>query len=101
MDADLGTRHAPEAAGEVMDKDCRQARERGQIDIVRSGTCVDKADKRTANRRIEGGLTASCLATRSIQYAAQGSIGACIIAISSTELDLSRPDAGLPGAMTA
>jgi hypothetical protein len=27
-------------------------RERGQIDIVRSATCVDKADKRMAIRRM-------------------------------------------------
>ena len=52
MDADLSTLHAPEAAAEVVDEGCRRVRERGQIDIVRSATCVDKADKRMAIRRM-------------------------------------------------
>jgi hypothetical protein len=52
MDADLGTLHAPQAAAEVMDEGCRRARERGPIDIVRSATYVDKADKRMAIRRM-------------------------------------------------
>jgi hypothetical protein len=43
MDADLSTLHAPEAAAEVVDEGCRRVRERGEIDIVRSATCVDKA----------------------------------------------------------
>jgi hypothetical protein len=43
--------HAPEAAAEVVDEGCRRVRERGQIDIVRSATCVDKADQRMAIRR--------------------------------------------------
>lgn len=51
MDADLSTLHAPEAAAEVVDEGCRRVRERGQIDIVRSATCVDKADQRMAIRR--------------------------------------------------
>jgi hypothetical protein len=51
MDADLSTLHAPEAAAEVVDEGCRRVRERGQIDIVRSATCVDKDDKRMAIRR--------------------------------------------------
>jgi len=42
MDADLSTLHAPEAAAEVVDEGGRRVRERGQIDIVRSATCVDK-----------------------------------------------------------
>ena len=50
-DADLSTLHAPEAAAEVVDEGCRQVRERGQIDIVRSATCVDKADQRLSIRR--------------------------------------------------
>jgi hypothetical protein len=52
MDADLSTLHAPEAAAEVVDEGCRRVRERGQIDIVRSATCLDKADKRMAIRRM-------------------------------------------------
>ena len=51
MDADLRTLHAPEAAAEVVDEGCRRVRERGQIDIVRSATCVDKADQRLSIRR--------------------------------------------------
>ena len=51
MDADLSTLHAPEAAAEVVDEGCRRVRERGQIDIVRSATCVDTDDKRMAIRR--------------------------------------------------
>jgi len=51
MDADLSTLHAPEAAAEVVDEGCRRVRERGQIDIVRSATYVDKADQRMAIRR--------------------------------------------------
>ncbi|MGZ5875837.1 MAG: hypothetical protein ACXWKP_27480 [Bradyrhizobium sp.] len=51
MDADLSTLHAAEAAGEVVDEGCRRVRERGQIDIVRSATCVDKDDKRMPIRR--------------------------------------------------
>ena len=51
MDADLSTLHAPEAAAEVVDEDCRRVRERGQIGIVRSATCVDKDGKRMAIRR--------------------------------------------------
>jgi len=51
MDADLSTLHAPEAAAEVVDEGCRRVRERGQIDIVRSATCIDKDDKRMAMRR--------------------------------------------------
>jgi hypothetical protein len=51
MDADLSTLHAPEAAAEVVDEGCRRVRERGQIDIVRSATCVAKDDKRMAIRR--------------------------------------------------
>jgi hypothetical protein len=43
MDADLSTLHAPEAAAEVVDEGCRRVRERGQIDIVGSATCVDTA----------------------------------------------------------
>jgi hypothetical protein len=41
MDADLSALHAPEAAAEVVDEGSRRVRERGQIDIVRSATCVD------------------------------------------------------------
>jgi hypothetical protein len=52
MDADLSTLRAPEAAAEVVDECCRRVRERGQIDIVRSATCLDKADKRMAIRRM-------------------------------------------------
>jgi hypothetical protein len=51
MDADLRTLHAPEAAAEVVDEGCRRVRERGQIDIVRSATCVDTDDKGKAIRR--------------------------------------------------
>jgi hypothetical protein len=51
MDADLSTLHAPEAAAEVVDKGCRRVRERGEIDIVRSATCIDTDDKRVAIRR--------------------------------------------------
>ena len=51
MDADLGTLRAPEAAAEVVDEGCRRIRERGEIDIVRSATCIDKDDKRMAMRR--------------------------------------------------
>jgi hypothetical protein len=51
MDADLSTLHAPEAAAEVVDEGCRRVRERCQVDIVRSATCVDKADQRMAIRR--------------------------------------------------
>jgi hypothetical protein len=51
MDADLSTLHAPEAAAEVVDEGCRRARERGEIDIVRSAICIDKDDKRMAIRR--------------------------------------------------
>jgi hypothetical protein len=51
MDADLSTLRAPEAAAEVVDECCRRVRERGQIDIVRSATCVDTDDKRMAIRR--------------------------------------------------
>ena len=51
MDADLSTLHAPEAAAEVVDEGCRRVRARGQIDIVRSATCVDTDDKRMAIRR--------------------------------------------------
>jgi hypothetical protein len=43
MDADLSTLHAPEAAAEVVDESCRRVRERGQIDIVGSATCIDTA----------------------------------------------------------
>src|SRR5258708_24837031 len=43
MDADLSTLHAPEAAAEVVDEGCRRVRERGQIDIVGSATCIDTA----------------------------------------------------------
>jgi len=50
MDADLSTLHAPEAAAEVVDEGCRRVSERGQIDIVRSATCVDTDDKRMAIR---------------------------------------------------
>jgi hypothetical protein len=35
MDTDVSTLHAPEAAAEVVDEDCRRVRERGQTDIVR------------------------------------------------------------------
>ena len=45
MDAGPSTPHAPEAAAEVVDEGCRRVRERGQIDLVRSATCVDKDDK--------------------------------------------------------
>ena len=38
MEADLITRHAPEAAGGVVDEGCRRVRERGQIDSVGSAT---------------------------------------------------------------
>jgi hypothetical protein len=51
MDADLSKLHAPEAAAEVVDEGCRRVCERGQIDIVRSATCVDTDDKRMAIRR--------------------------------------------------
>ena len=51
MDGDLRTLHAPEAAAEVVDEGCRRARERGQIDIVRSATYIDTEDKRMAIRR--------------------------------------------------
>jgi hypothetical protein len=51
MDANLGTLHAPEAAAGVVDEGCRRVRERGQIDTVRSATCVDTDDKRMAIRR--------------------------------------------------
>jgi hypothetical protein len=40
MDADLSKLHAPEAAAEVVDEGCQRGCERGQIDIVRSATCV-------------------------------------------------------------
>ena len=57
MDADLSTLHAPEAAAEVVDEGCRRVRERGQIDIVRSATCVDTDDKlcvpKTKSERID------------------------------------------------
>jgi hypothetical protein len=58
MDADLSTRHALEAAAEVVDEGCGRARERGEIDILRSATCIDKDDKRMAIRRTAdiGGL---------------------------------------------
>jgi hypothetical protein len=65
MDADPGTLHTREAAGEVMDEDCRRARERGQIDIVRSATRVDKADKRMAIRRM---ADIGCRFNRSVQH---------------------------------
>jgi hypothetical protein len=51
LDAYLSTLHAPEAAVEVVDEGCRRVRERGQIDIVWSATCVDTDDKRMAIRR--------------------------------------------------
>jgi hypothetical protein len=35
----------------VVDEGCRRARERGQIDIVRSATYIDTEDKRMAIRR--------------------------------------------------
>jgi hypothetical protein len=60
MDADLSTLHAPEAAAEVVDEGSRRVRERGQIDIVRSATCVDTDDKRLARNR-HAAAVASCL----------------------------------------
>jgi hypothetical protein len=42
MDADLRTPVAPEATAEVVDEGCRRVRERGEIDIVRSATCINR-----------------------------------------------------------
>ena len=73
MDADLGTLHAPEAAAEVVDEGCRRVRERGQIDIVRSATCVDTDDKRMAIRR-----TADIGARRSLVASSSGHLSLSI-----------------------